>query len=74
MQRYIINIYTKDILPKLIATLDVDSKFDIITYLKANTEYQRKDVRISSLNSYNDSLIDSERVYRHLNILNIKRV
>lgn len=74
MQRHIINIYTKDVLPKLIATLDVNSEFDVVTWLKANTKYQRKDVRISSLNSYNDSLINSERVYRHLNILNIKRV
>lgn len=73
MQRHIINLYTKEPLPKLIATLDVDSKFDVIGYLKANTNYQRKDVRISSLNVYNDSLIDSERVYRHLNILNIKK-
>lgn len=74
MQRHIINIYTKDVLPKLIATLDVNSEFDVVTWLKVNTKYQRKDVRISSLNSYNDSLINSERVYRHLNILNIKRV
>jgi hypothetical protein len=73
MQRHIINIYTKDTLPKLIATLDVDSKFDVITWLKANTDYQRKDVRISSLNSYDDSIIDSERVYKSLNILNIKK-
>jgi hypothetical protein len=73
MQRHIINLYTKDTLPKLIATLDVDSKFDVITWLKANTNYQRKDVRISSLNSYDDSIIDSERVYRSLNILNIKK-
>ncbi len=73
MQRLIINIYTKDALPKLIATLDVDSKFDAATWLKANTDYQREDVRISSLNSYNDSLIDSERVYKCLNILNIKK-
>jgi hypothetical protein len=73
MQRHIINLYTKDALPKLIATLDVDSKFDVITWLKTNTDYQRKDVRISSLNSYDDSIIDSERVYRHLNILNIKK-
>jgi len=71
--RHIINIYTKDTLPKLIATLDVDSKFDVVTWLKVNTNYQRKDVRVSSLNSYDDSLIDSERVYRHLNILNIKK-
>lgn len=73
MQRHIINIYTKDALPKLIATLDVDSKFDVVEYLKTNTDYQRKDVRISGLNSYNDSLIDSERVYKSLNILNIKK-
>jgi hypothetical protein len=73
MQRHIINLYTKDTLPKLIATLDVDSKFDVITWLKANTDYQRKDVRVSSLNSYNDSIIDSERVYKSLNILNIKK-
>jgi hypothetical protein len=73
MQRHIINIYTKDTLPKLIATLDVDSKFDVITWLKANTDYQRKDVRISSLNSYDDSIIDSERVYKSLNILKIKK-
>jgi hypothetical protein len=73
MQRHIINIYTKDVLPKLIATLDVDSKFDVITWLKANTNYQRKDVRVSSLNSYDDSIIDSERVYKSLNILKIKK-
>jgi hypothetical protein len=73
MQRHIINLYTKDTLPKLIATLDVDSKFDVITWLKANTDYQRKDVRVSSLNSYDDSIIDSERVYKSLNILKIKK-
>ena len=73
MQRHIINIYTKDVLPKLIATLDVDSKFDVVTWLKANTDYQRKDVKISGLNSYNDSIIDSERVYKSLNIMNIKK-
>lgn len=73
MQRHIINLYTKEPLPNLIATLDVDSKFNVETWLKANTDYGRKDVRISSLNTYNDSLIDSERVYRHLNILNIKK-
>jgi hypothetical protein len=73
MQRHIINIYTKDVLPKLIATLDVDSKFDVITWLKANTNYQRKDVRVSSLNSYDDSIIGSERVYKSLNILKIKK-
>jgi hypothetical protein len=73
MQRHIINIYTKNSLPKLIATLDVDSKFDVITWLKANTDYQRKNVRVSSLNSYDDSIIDSERVYKSLNILNIKK-
>jgi hypothetical protein len=73
MQRHIINLYTKDTLPKLIATLDVDSKFDVITWLKANTDYQRKDVRLSSLNSYDDSIIDSEMVYKSLNILNIKK-
>lgn len=73
MQRHIINIYTKDALPKLIATLDIDFKFDVVTWLKANTEYQRKDVRVSSLNSYDDSIVDSERVYKSLNILNIKK-
>jgi hypothetical protein len=73
MQRHIINIYTKDVLPKLIATLDVDSKFDVVTWLKTNTDYQRKDVRVNSLNSYDDSIIDSERVYKSLNILNIKK-
>jgi hypothetical protein len=73
MQRHIINLYTKDTLPKLIATLDVDSKFDVITWLKPNTDYQRKDVRLSSLNSYDDSIIDSEMVYKSLNILNIKK-
>lgn len=73
MQRHIINLYTKEPLPKLIKTLDVDSKFDVIGYLKTNTKYKRKDVRISSLSAYNDSLIDSERVYKHLNILNIKK-
>lgn len=73
MQRHIINIYTKDALPKLIATLDVDSEFDVVAWLKTNADCQRKDVRISSLNSYNDSLIDSERVYESLNILNIKK-
>lgn len=31
MQRHIINIYTKDALPKLIVTLDVDSEFDFVT-------------------------------------------
>lgn len=74
MQRYIINLYTKDVLPKLITTLDVDPKFDVKTWIKANTNYQDRDVRVNSLSAYNDSLIDSERVYRHLNILNIKRV
>jgi hypothetical protein len=73
MQRHIINLYTKDTLPKLIATLDVDTKFDVITWLKTNTDYQRKDVRVSSLNSYDDSIIDSERVYKSLNILKIKK-
>lgn len=73
MQRHIINIYTKDALPKLIATLDVDSEFDAVAWLKTNTDCQLKDVRTSSLNSYNDSLIDSERVYESLNILNIKK-
>jgi hypothetical protein len=73
MKRHIINLYTKDSLPKLIATLDVDSKFDVIAWLKANTDYQRKDVRVSSLNSYDDSIIDSERVYKSLNILKIKK-
>jgi hypothetical protein len=73
MKRHIINLYTKDTLPKLIATLDVDHKFDVVTWLKVNTDYQRKDVRVSSLNSYDDSIIDSERVYKNLNILNIKK-
>lgn len=73
MQRHIINLYTKEPLPKLIETLDVDSKFDVMGYLKTNTKYKRKDVRVSSLSAYNDSLIDSERVYKHLNILNIKK-
>ena len=73
MKRHIINLYTKESLPKLIVTLDVDSKFNIQTWLKTNTDYQRKDVKVSSLNTYNDSLIDSERVYKHLNILNIKK-
>jgi hypothetical protein len=73
MKRHIINLYTKDSLPKLIVTLDVDSKFDVITWLKANTNYQRKDVRVSSLNSYDDSIIGSERVYKSLNILKIKK-
>ena len=73
MQRHIINIYTNDTFPKLITTLDVDTKFDLITWLKTNTNYQRKDVKISHLNSYNDSLIDSERVYKSLNIFKIKK-
>jgi hypothetical protein len=73
MQRHIINLYTKDTLPKLIAILDVNYKFDVITWLKTNTDYQRKDVRVSSLNSYDDSIIDSEMVYKSLNILNIKK-
>ncbi len=73
MQRHIINLYTKDALPKLIATLDVNSEFDVSVWLKVNTDYKRKDVRISSLNAYNDSLIDSEKVYKSLNILNIKK-
>lgn len=74
MQRFIINFYTKDILPRLIATLDVDSKFNAKTWIKDNTNYQCKDVSLSNLSAYNDALIDSKRVYRHLNILNIKRV
>lgn len=73
MQRHIINLYIKESLPNLIATLDVDSKFNVEMWLKANTNYQRKDVKVSSLNAYNDSLVDSERVYRYLNILNIKK-
>lgn len=73
MQRHIINIYTNDTFPKLITTLDVDTKFDLITWLKTNTNYQRKNVKISHLNSYNDSLIDSERVYKSLNIFKIKK-
>lgn len=72
--RYIINLCTRDSLPKLIATLDVDAKFDVKTWIKANTDYQRKDVRVSSLYVYNEAFINSERVYKQLNILNIKRV
>lgn len=29
--RYIINLYTRDSLPKLIATLDVSAEFDVKT-------------------------------------------
>lgn len=72
--RYIINLCTRDSLPKLIATLDVDAKFDVKTWIKANTDYQRKDVRVSSLYVYNEAFINSERAYKQLNILNIKRV
>lgn len=73
MQRHIINIYTRDTLPKLIAILDIPPRFDIVTWLKTNTNYQCRDVSVSSLNRYNDSLIDSERVYKSLNILNVKK-
>lgn len=73
MKRHIINLYTKKVLPKLIETLDVDSKFNVQTYLETNTKYQKKDVKIISFCAYDDSLIDSERVYKHLNILNIKK-
>ena len=72
--RYIINLCTRDSLPKLIATLDVNAEFDVKTWIKANTDYQRKDVRVSSLYVYNEAFISSERVYKQLNILNIKRV
>lgn len=73
MQRYIINLYTKESLPKLIATLDVDYNFDIVAWLKSNTKYQRKDVKVSSLYTYNDSFISSEKVYKITNTLNIKK-
>lgn len=73
MQRHIINLCTKDALPKLIATLDVSSKFDVVTWLKTNTDYERKDVRVHNLYTYNDSIIGSEKVYKILNILNIKK-
>jgi len=72
--RYIINLCTRDSLPKLIATLDVSAEFDVKTWIKANTDYQRKDVRVSSLYVYNEAFINPERVYKQLNILNIKRV
>ena len=68
--RYIINLCTRDSLPKLIATLDVSAEFDVKTWIKANTE----DVRVSSLYVYNEAFINLERVYKQLNILNIKRV
>ena len=73
VQRHIINLCTKDTLPKLIATLDVSSKFDIIAWLKANTDYERKEVRVHSMYTYNDSIIDSKKVYEILNILNIRK-
>ena len=57
--RYIINLCTGDSLPKLITTLDVDAKFDVKTWIKVNTDYQRKDVRVSNLYSYNEAFIDS---------------
>ena len=72
--RYIINLCTRDSLPKLIAILDVSAEFNVKTWIKANTDYQCKDVRVSNLYAYNEAFIGSERVYKQLNILNIKRV
>lgn len=40
MERRIINIYTKETFSGLIATLDVDFKFDVATWFKTNTDIQ----------------------------------